>query len=987
MTDVDEAAELMFERLKNAQGDDENLRAASETGLFLAEENSDFFASLCMICTSSDEQAPPQIRWLASIVGKNAVSRSWRRTSDKNCVTEEERAYVREALLASFGEPHKIISVQNSAWIANIARIDYPDHWRSLIPSLCEALTTPKPDPPDYTLRVLNCAFEVFEVLVARRLGSHRRSLYVAFPAAFSTIRNIFVAHRAVMLEQHTKGNADGARAAFEIVEVSLKCLRLLAAYGYPHINDARDVHDLLADILHHPALFFRGSDGGEEHERRLSLHATELVATTFKRHPVQFHVFLPRFLEVYYNMMVTYNAANDSVFAEAAKFLSAVLVCPDFDFSKKTVAQFRQSGDTSSSTDVRVQSRHMVLSFFNEARVDALMEVILTKIYVLREDEVVNWLDDPESFVCDAQLSETTDWATTLLRNECDIIFRTLFIRDRERIAPKLVALTESVPLSKPLLLDSCYRAMGNVMADFSGSFDFEPWLHSKLGPVLQAAVGDNVAERILQSRMAWSVGKFTALFSRESRAALYDLLVNLMVQPNGDRVAAFTAANSLMLLLEDSKFHVDDFIPQVAPCVMATFKLMYACDGFDMKRNLVMLTSRLIAVVPRDAILTLLPAFAKALLDLWQLEDSRKPAFSNVKHQHWSDSVDTTKVTCQSMKGEIIDLLVKLMQKSGTIAHVEPLNRFVHEVVLFTTDVGTAFNPKDGFLVELGCNLWTQLVKCSTEYTEDLDKMFKRVPAILEFEIDLMKEVSRLIESYALLGRDLFIRSHGQTLDRMLEDVFDISNPRRSLAAAGVVDLLLRLHGSNIVTLMRSSVGYMRLGLQHQVGVAKLAYANAIARASVLNMDIMKGFIIRDDDEVFEELLKTYVKEQRVGSRRILVLALCSFATQFPTAKTIRKHIPRIFDVAAEVYSLPLSTYQTNNTIVPEDERRFVLHRQELANYARIGDAISSMMNAQRGCADGEAAYHAIMQKVNPESIKKLERLISEENLRSAG
>lgn len=185
----------MYWLLQDALSDVADKRIAAETALRDAEEKADFFASLTMILAAGDDNASPQIRWLAAVVGKNAVPRSWRRRLKKNAVTDDERDFVRNTLLSCIGEPHSTIATQISVWIARIARIDYPNNWPNLLSQLNAILTTNDVGAPNTLLHSLRTADEVFDVLASRRLLADRKAMYAASPAAFSSIYALFKSH------------------------------------------------------------------------------------------------------------------------------------------------------------------------------------------------------------------------------------------------------------------------------------------------------------------------------------------------------------------------------------------------------------------------------------------------------------------------------------------------------------------------------------------------------------------------------------------------------------------------------------------------------------------------------------------------------------------------------------------------------------------------------------------------------------------------
>lgn len=1006
MSSVDETAERIYWLLSDALSNEVTKRERAEKGLRDAESQPDFFASLAMICTSSDEQAPPNVRWLAAVVGKNAMPRSWRPRLQQKLVTEEERHFVRDALLSSLAEPHATIASQIAVWIAKIARIDYPTYWPSLMPTLCKALSTPCPsDAPYSTLHTLRAACELFTALASRRLTAQRNSFYSAAPPAFDAIRNLFSAHIRVVL---TANNVQAVRNAFEIVDLSMKCLRILLMHGYTRVDNAQPIHGLFGDLLAHPDVFMRGSDGGSEVEQRLSLLAAKLVARTFERHPIDFQIFLPQFLEVYWRMLVNYKneTAVDEICAQAAHFLQCVLVCPDFNYSSNTIIDFRQNGKRVAADDRRGQARQTVLGFFTEARVDALIETMLTKIFVLRETEATSWRDDPESF---GQDDESAEWGTQMLRRACDEIFKTLLVRDKRRIAPKVIALAESVPFSKPLLRDACYRAVGNAVYDLEGLFDFEPWLHSQLGPLLQSKVSDNIGDRVLQSRAAWLVGQFVAQLSRESRQAVYSLLVTLMARPDGDRVAALVASGALFSLAEDMGFLSEDFVPHLPLCMESTFKLLLTSETLETKRTLLTLATQLVVKCPREAIVALLPALTEVLSLVWQsdrrVHGVHSTTIGNEDHGH-----------SNMLKTALVVFLVHLHHKCGHWSvKNDKLRMFVHETIMYGTDLSRSGGAV--YLAEDACELWRIFVACSTEYSLEINNMFTRIPNIIKNDPSRFKELSRVVESYALLGRASFIQSHGSAVLVLLQEMLQNSRDRGCLAAAEILDLILQLFPNEAIHFLKPVMEYLfESCLKHGAvsAVLSASYAALIARAAVVNVEGLENVILRGDSSrvvgLFRVLIKRLDIVHRPERQKLVVLALCGMTGRYAKAETVRAHVPAVLNAAVQV--LAASQYKQGVTFsvgefanaiarygeavvdtvvkdsissrgqegVPEDERRRAVVEMDVTRKTKIGNAVNNMMNAIR--ADGgEAAYQSAIQSTGAAVLKQLERFISEE------
>lgn len=981
-------------------------RQLAEKSLQEAEDQPDFFASLAMICTSSDEQAPPRTRLLAAMVAKNAMARSWRPKYRESPVTEEERSYVREALLSSITEHHAIIARQIAIWIARIARIDYPTHWPSLMTTLIQTLSAPSsPESPNATLHALNAAYELFTALASRRLTVHRKSFYAAAPPAFDVIRSLFSVHIGVLVNAT---NTDVANRAREISILSMKCLRVLLMYGYPRVDDVQAIHGLFGDLLSHPQLFMLGAENASEVQKELSLLAAKIVARTFETHPTDFHIFLPQFLQVYCDMLIKYNhsSAVDSICAQAAHFIKCALTCPAFNYSSSSNADYRTNGPVSSD-DHRTRARNIVLAFFSDARVDALIESMLTRVFVLKEIETANWKDDPESF---RHEDESTDWSTHTLRTSCDEIFKTLLIRDKRRIVPKVIALAESVPLSKPLLRDACYRAVGNAVYDLEGLFDFEPWLQGQLGPILQASVDDGIGSRVLQSRSAWLVGQFVAQLSRDSRRVVYGLLVNLMGKPDGDRVVALSSAGALYSLAEDLGFVGQDFVLHLRPCLESCFKLILSSETLETKKSLLTLASQLVIKSPRNSIVELLPTFNEALPLVWASDKRTHGGYA----QTMGENGDMHDGESNMLKTALVVFLCSLVHKAGKwVIKNENMKRFIHDVVMY----GTNLEPGGGgvYLCEDACLLWRLLIASSEEYTQKLSEMFHRIPLILKDDPNQFKEIVSVLESYALIGKETFLQMHGNVLLGILQDLLLNSRDRGCLAVTEVVDLLLQLFPNHAVQFLTPILQHMfEYCINPAVSISSVlsaSYVALIARAAVSNVDGMENSILQNSPTKVEALFQSFLGRldiiHRREKRNLVVIALCFLSARYKSSGEIRRIVPQVLNAAVQVLaaaqdkqSVTFSVGDFQHSIakhgenqkaedgeeneeeLPEDERRKLVVSRDPGKCTKVGDAVTGMMNAIREIEDGgESYYQNIMNETGADILKQLERFMQKE------
>lgn len=1012
---VEESAEKIYGYLSDGLSENAVQRRRAETALRDAEEQQDFFASLAMITVASDEDAAPQVRWLAAVCAKNAVSRSWRRRVHGNAVTEEERTYVRGLLLSAMGEKHSTIATQISVWIARIARIDFPRSWPSLVSDLCDMIRGSNEEVMFHALVTLDM---VVEELSSKRLLSDRKRFWQVSPKIFAVLHDHFVTHLQVLVLN--QGPPDVVKRSFQVVEKCMRCFKKLVEFGCESITDFQPLPSVFAKFTELPDVFMRGAAGGTEVQLRLSYLASKLVAAAQGRSPIHFQEFLPKFLEIYYNTVVSFNfgVSDDRTCFQAALFLKHVLSCPTYDINVASINQFKEGRAAGARPPEGVSAdgcRYIVLSCFDESRVNVLIEAMISKIFVLSERELETWATDPETLVRE---EDAADWGTESLRHECEEIFKIVLIREKPRVVPMILRLTESVPADKPLLLDACYRAVGRVVEDLQGAFDFETWLNGQLGSILGANCSTNLGERIIQARTAWLVGQFVDQLTRESRQVVSPLLVRLMSFTEGDLVIALTATKAMQHLVEDLGFHSGDFAPHLETCVLNCFRLVCIAETYATKRDVLGVVVSLIRRSQAQYVIPLLEPIAKALPELWQ--GGRSPSYSGSDDTHpaiLNDSdanglgIDMGSGGENLLRVAITEVLTAVIQKTGPVSlQSQTLRKIAFEVTTYAVDLKKGMGGT--FMMEDGCELWATIIAASTEYSEDLAMLFPRTEGILGIDFDYLKEVFQLIEGYALLGKEHFMNQYGprmlQTLQRALGSVKD----RGCLAALEILDTILQLFPGQGVEflsqILKDSLDKIVSREESQIMTA--AYAGIIARACLVNVGDVERLVLRGNEfaavELVDAMLKNLDSMYKLRRRKLVVLAVCGLATRYSSSANVLQRIPLVLNAVVQVLAEERHRKERNeredhpndflNAVarfgeegntneesflpdqekLPEGKRRDELHANDIVEQLDLRDVCTNLLVSLK--SDGEEKYQAILHSTDPTVLQQLGALV---------
>lgn len=953
MTTPEQSAEAIYNILVGALSEDSNIRTKAEEALRKAEEEQDFFASLAQIATATDNAVQPNVRWLAAVCAKNAVKRSWRRHTRPNAVTDDERDYVISVLLDALGETHSHIAIQLSVCIASIARLDFPKQRPTIIADIRERVTTNDSFVLKHALVTLDMTLKQ---LASRRLISDRAALHREGPATFAMLHALFFKKLEELPSASVHADPLQQDIVFETVVYCMKSLRRVMCYACHDLSVLPNIEQVFLKIAHNPDLFMRGAVGGNKLQCRLSHLAAKIVRRSHELHPIPFQPYLGGFLQLYYNVIISFDGqvSNDDTVFHAVAFLRNAFQCADYGINSVTVSEFnqRQKAGLGMPTGVSAHGcRIVVFQFFNEQRTDALIDALISKIFILTEGELEQWKSDPEALV---RYEEAAEWGKENLRRECEHLFTRLLIRDKERVTPLIVKLVLSIPKDKPLLLDACYRAIGRAAYDIRGSFDFDSWLRSSLIAILQAACGYDLGECIIQARTVWLVSQFVEQITRESRVMVYPLLVRLMSSTEYDRVIALTAAKAIQQLVDDLGFFGEDFAPHLQTCVVSCFKLIACSEEFETKRDLLTTVTNLVKICEPNIVSQVVEVIVTSVPRLWD-EVSGSASGTFLPMQSKTNDPDSSGE--ELLRTGIVLLLTATIRRTGDQAlQSDVMRKIILTILEFSIDTGKG---KGGLtMLDDGCDLWLAVVDASGEYNGELRHLFPYVEKILGNDLDNISEMFKLIQSYALLGGESFMREFAPNVMAVLCNAMQNARDRGCLAAAEVVDIFLKAFSDDGV---RASNVILRLVADKLIensesSTVLAAYVGLIARTAIIDVSSLEAIVFRGNESVCVEILDRIIElldmMYRLPRRRIGVLALCGLAGRYCMSEEVRKRLPGVLNCVVQVLS---------------EEKKLTLKQESKPNAADFENAIAR---------DGEKATEIKSDSANNAFLKGHER-----------
>lgn len=891
---LQECAERMYEVLKAALSSNAEQRQMAEEALREAEQRPDYFASLAMIAVANEEVAEEQVRWLAAVCGKNAVPRSWRLyASRKRDAKEEERDFVRNQLLSGIGEKDSKIATQISVWIASVARIDFPQYWPPLLADLGDAIRS---EDQALMFRALVTLDMVLKQVGHKRLIGDRQAMMRIAPKLFSILWDVFMRHLQALLQN--QDTPEALQLSFRVLERCMKSFRRLLLFACPGLDHIPQCQELFAKIIELPDVFLRGARGGTEVQVRLSLLAAKLIRATHEKHPIQFQPLLMTFLPISYQTIIEFDSSvsSDRTCYHLTSFLRNTLDCTSYDISIATAKVFKEQILNGIGQPQGVSGeacRYAVLSFFDENKINTLIEAMVSKIFILNDGELDAWVNDPEALVRE---EEAASWGMATLRHESEHLFKNLLLRERPRLIPMVLQLTESVSTDQPLLLDACYRAVGQAVFDVKDIFAFEEWLNGRLGSLLNASTSTVLGERILKARAVWLVGKFAQQLSREIRRQLAPMLVKLMNSLENDLIVALTAANAVRAHAEDVGFHAGDFSPLLEECLVSYFRLVCRAETFETKQDLLTGIVELLGRFRAKFVIPHIDLIATAVPELW--EQCRRTPQQNVEN---SKVLGDTGIGAESLlRIWTISLLVCVVRNTGDACFKSAkMRQVLFRVIDFATEKS---DSKGGRYMDEGLELWNWSLLASSEYLEEFSAIFPRVIAILGDSLEYLKEVISILRGYCMLGKEKFMTQHGGIILKAIADSLHLLRDRGSLAACELLDVMLQLFPVEGVQFTAELLKrFLEKVVSHtESQVLASTFVAVLARATLVNVGDMERLVLGNSMagvQLVNELADTVGSQFKYGRRKLLMVALVGLVGRYSQNDEVLQKLPVVF------------------------------------------------------------------------------------------
>ena len=749
-----------------------------------------------------------------------------------------------------------------------------------------------------------------------------------------------------------------------------------------------------------------------------------------FRSHPLRLTDFLRTFLELFADQISKFTFESSSVVttAYAVKFLQESLFRREYDISRGTIQNFSDKAKAigvngvvakaaAESDNAPELGRSIVMSFFAEGRLAAILECALFRIMILSPRDVETWQSDPEEWLEEEDIGDKgnfSDWASGMsaegLRYEAQELINALVALDKDAVAQSLTLLHERISKDEASLLklEAVYRAMGAIIEDTPEIFNTNNLFNSTLFPLLSVKKTDqvyqNVHYRIVMARAAWLVGRIGESLDGTERTLLYDALVPLLWLP--DLVVAFNGVRALRFMIEYMTSGFDQWSSCLEPCVGGVVDVARRLTSLSWKGELLQFLEIAIEKATLEGGVRCTNVISTTLAPLWA-NGAQVPGTSVAESE------------LMILRTHIVGLLTVMFRKIGAYAtRSERLMSIVLPILYFGLDI-----KKDGggfYMLEESLELWEALIIASNSYTEQIDGLFPGIREIMERDFDNLKIVARIIEGYAMLGQVFMMERHGGLLVEVLEKPIGQIRDRGMFSLCDVMETSFRCFKEGACRLLMkiSFLLFTRLMENLDSPVICAAYSQVLLRAAIYDWESFNQHIIGGNGQLLASFLRKCIglvdHMYRSKRRKFAAIALCELVTRNASEPAVVELVPDVLNIVVQslaeevdvpsrsqkradynnyVYRVGEDGHEKEKRMARDDEgepifpgllRRQRLDQLDMFNTVSVGQVADEMVKRMRSL--GGEQVQAVLSRVDNRIFNQLNLFYARERERSS-
>ncbi|XP_055389271.1 importin-11 [Condylostylus longicornis] len=857
--------QMVFQALMAACSQDTEILKQAEQKLAEWEIQPGFYYTLVSIF--SNHQVDVNVRWMAAVYLKNGINKYWRKYA-KNEIQAEEKSKIRSQLISNFNEPVAQVAVQIAALTAKIARLDCPKEWPEIIPVLLEAVRSNDSLQQHRSLLVLQ---HVIKALSSKRLMPEKKYFEQLTSEVYSYILNLWDTYTTLFFQSlQENGPSQITVSLLEKAILALRILRKLTIYGIykPHKSEhcmmfLEATFRRIGESIECRYELKRRSSADELVEliEKFILKQTKILNEFLEQHPVSFVNVISTALNFSFNY-VFHNGASMIFDGNVINFPNFAIHCVNLMkgiLSSRAYTTFVQE-NCSTEVDIAV-ALETKKDFFTNERLSYICEKIITHYFLLTQQDLDMWIEDPEGFAADDG-GESWKYA---LRPCTETFFLTLFSHFRTEVRCEVLKyinkaqenpLTATSDLKDVILKDAIYNAAGLAPFILFDEIDFDLWFSNQL--LAEVKITTDTC-RIIRRRIIWLIGQWSGVkLSRELRPQVYELCLHLL-QQNEDMSVRLASSKTLMMTIDDFDFSSESFLPYLEPGFSALFSLLKEAKECDTKMNVLCTMSFIV-----DKMGDNIQSHADNLI-------SYLPYL-------WKESEDHNMLRCA-----IISTLLQIVKALYDIPPI--LSPFLYPVISISTNIK---EPSHIYLMEEGLELWLAVVENTSQISQELLQLCENLLPIIENSSENLRTVLHLIQAYILLSPEVYLQRFGK---QVVSTCAYLLNDMRTEGIAMVMKLyetMLRVEPTMGLELLRPALPHIfkQVYENKDYPLVMSMYLAILARVLIIDQQVfIEALQSINLEKPLEKVIDAWISKMplvtQTEKRKLLSLALGSLIT----------------------------------------------------------------------------------------------------------
>uniref|UniRef100_A0A672QD90 Importin-11 n=1 Tax=Sinocyclocheilus grahami TaxID=75366 RepID=A0A672QD90_SINGR len=733
--DIQSASSVVLQALTQATSQDSAVLKPAEEQLRQWETQPGFYSVLLSIF--NNHLLDVNVRWLAVLYFKNGIDRYWRKVAP-HALSEEEKSSLRAGLITNFNEPVNQIATQIAVLIAKVARLDCPRQWPELIPILLESV---KVQDSLQQHRALLTFYHVTKTLASKRLATDRRLFQDLASSIYSFACSLWNHHTDTFLQQIYTGDQQTSLSSLERTLLSLKVLRKLTVHGFIEPHNNMEVMVKTKAFFFQPFhLLFAGRQFGPGSLCREKLEKTIILFTKVLLDFLEYHPwpFIP-LIQCSLEFAVSY------VFTEAGEgvvFERFIVQCMNLIKMIVKNDAYKPAKNIEDSKPESLEAHKIKTAFFTHQTLTEIGRRLVSKYFLLTEEELTMWEEDPESFAVEETGGDSWKYS---LRPCTEVLFLDIFHNYSQTLTPVLLEMVQNLQV---------YNAVGLAAYELFDNVDFDQWFKNQLLGELQVS---HNRYKLIRRRVIWLIGQWISVkFKPELRPLLYEVILSLMQDP--DLVVT--------LPVDDFEFRTEQFLPYLESIFGLLFQLLQQVNECDTKMQVLHVIS---CVIERVSIQ--IRPYVGCLVQYLPVL--------------WKQSEEHNMLRCA-----ILTTLIHLVQGLG--AESKNLYPFLLPVIQLSTDVS---QPPHVYLLEDGLELWLVTLENSPAITPELLRIFQNMSALLELSSENVRTCFQIINAYIYLSATDFLQNYAEALCRSFYELLRDITTEGQVQVLKVVEIAIKV------------------------------------------------------------------------------------------------------------------------------------------------------------------------------------------------